>query len=280
MDRPPPLITLTTDFGLADQYVPSVKGVILCVNPRAVIMDVTHEVRPQRIEQAAFLLAVTLPYLPTGAIHIVVVDPGVGTERRALAIETPQGFFVGPDNGCLSAALPDEARPPADAGLEPRKVSLPSGFRAVEIRERAYMRQPVSNTFHGRDVFAPAAAHLSLGIPLEKLGPPVGSVLALPPFRARRQADGSLAGRVVHVDRYGNLITDVRGDDLPAGRVAVEIRGQTVTGPARTYAEGPDLMAVVGGSGYLGIALRNSSAAALLGADIGEPVLVRPDPSG
>src|SRR3990170_4989981 len=130
MDRPPPVITLTTDFGLADHYVASLKGVILSINPLAVILDVTHEVRPQRIEQAAFLLGVTLPYLPPGAIHVVVVDPGVGTERRALAVSTPRCLFVGPDNGVLSPALPGEARPTAGAGFEARETSLPAGFRA------------------------------------------------------------------------------------------------------------------------------------------------------
>src|SRR3990170_1525274 len=178
MDRPPPVITLTTDFGLADHYVASLKGVILSTNPHAVILDVTHEVRPQRIEQAAFLLGVTLPYLPAGAIHVVVVDPGVGTERRALAISTPRGVFVGPDNGVLSAALPDEARPAPAATFEAQEAPLPAGFRAVEVRERAYMREPVSNTFHGRDIFAPAAAHLSLGAALERLGPPIERLLA------------------------------------------------------------------------------------------------------
>src|SRR3990170_2540863 len=146
MDRPPPVITLTTDFGLADHYVASLKGVILSINPLAVILDVTHEVRPQRIEEAAFLLGVTLPYLPPGAIHAAVVDPGVGTQRRALAISTPRALFVGPDNGVLSPALPEEARPAAHLGPEARPVALPAGIRAVEISERAYMREPVSHT--------------------------------------------------------------------------------------------------------------------------------------
>ena len=267
------VITLTSDFGLADPYVAAMKGVILSLNPDAVIVDVSHAVRPQRIEQGAFLLEAARPYFAPGAIHVAVVDPGVGTERRALALRTPFGMFVGPDNGVLSPALPEESRQTAPEGGG--RIPLPEGTAGVSLTDPRYQRLPVSHTFHGRDVFAPAAAHLSLGVAPASLGEPVADAFALPPFRAPRQADGSLAGRVVHVDGFGNLITDVRGGDLPAGEVTVEVRERTIVGPSRAYAEGTALTALVGSFGSLEIARPSGSAAAETGADIGDRVTVR-----
>ena len=269
-----PIITLTTDFGLDDPYVAAMKGVILSLNPAATIVDITHQVRPHQVAQAAFLLAQALPYFPRGTIHVVVVDPGVGTARRALAVATPEMLLVGPDNGALSAGLSEETRRRAGPGSEATEVELAEGYRAVALRRRRYMRKPVSDTFHGRDVFAPAAAHLSLGVGLDALGPAVGKVRALPPFRARRLPDGTLEGRVVHVDRFGNVVTDVRAEDLPKGRVEVSIGGQRIEGLAHTYEEEPELKALAGSAGYLEIARRGGSAAYSLGVDVGAGVLV------
>lgn len=267
------IITLTTDFGLSDPYVASMKGVILSLNPQAVLVDVTHGVRPQRVQQGAFLLAAAFPYFPPDAIHVAVVDPGVGAERRALALRTPLGTFVGPDNGVLSPALPDETRDRAEE--RGSKVPLPEGASCVALTDPAYHHRPVSDTFHGRDIFAPAAAHLSLGVTISDLGEPVSEVVALPPFRARRAPDGSLLGRVVHVDRFGNLITDIRRDDLPSSDVTVEIAGRRLHGLHRTYAEADGLAALIGSSGYLELAMPDGSAAAELDTDIGESVTVR-----
>jgi hypothetical protein len=272
--RRPPIITLTTDFGLADPYVAVMKGVILSLNPAVTIVDVTHDVRPQQVAQAAFLLAQALPYFPPGTIHVVVVDPGVGTARRALALAAPELLLVGPDNGVLSAALPEETRRRAGPGRQPSEVGLPEGYRAVVIKRRLYMRDVVSATFHGRDVFAPAAAHLSLGVGLGALGPDVRKAQALPPFRARRRPDGALEGQVLHVDRFGNLVTDVRAEDLSTSRVEVSIGGQRIEGLADTYEEGPELKALVGSAGYLEVACRGGSAAYRLGVDVGAGVLV------
>jgi S-adenosylmethionine hydrolase len=268
----PPIITLTTDFGLADAYVGALKGVLLSLNPAVTIVDITHQVRPQQVAQAAFLLGQVLPYFPVGTIHVVVVDPGVGTARRALALATPDMLLVGPDNGVLSAALPEVTR--RRAGRQPGDVELAEGYRAVVIRRRRYMQSPVSATFHGRDVFAPAAAHLSLGVALEALGPSVGKVRALPPFRARRRPDGALEGQVLHVDGFGNLVTDVHAEDLSTSRVEVSIGGQRIEGLTRTYDEGPELKALIGSAGYLEVACRGGSAAYRLGVDVGAGVLV------
>jgi hypothetical protein len=271
-----PVITLTTDFGLADPYVAAMKGAILTINSEVTIVDISHAVRPQAIEQGAFLLACAWPYFPRGSIHVGVVDPGVGTERRALAVRTPAATFVGPDNGLLSPALPDEVREAAWGHDEPFAVRLPEGYRAVSLANEAYFRQPVSSTFHGRDIFAPVAAHISLGVPLAKLGPPVEEVLALAPFRARRQPDGSLRGRIIHIDVFGNLVTDVRCEDLPAERPTVEVAGHRIVGLSLTYRQRSEILAVAGSSGYVEIAAPEASAAELLGAALGMPVVVRP----
>ena len=271
-----PIITLTTDFGLEGPYVAAVKGAILTINPQVTIVDISHAVRPQAIEQGAFLLASAWPYFPRGSIHLGVVDPGVGTERQALAMRTPAATFVGPDNGLLSPALPDEVREAAWGHDQPFPIRLPEGYRAVSLINEAYFRQPVSSTFHGRDIFAPVAAHISLGVPLAELGPPVEEVLGLAPLRARRQPDGSLRGRVIHIDVFGNLVTDVRCEDLAAERPTMEVAGRRIVGLSLTYQEGAEIVAVVGSSGYLEIAAPRASAAELLGAALGMPVLVRP----
>jgi len=273
MSSPPSIITLTTDFGLQDPYVAAMKGAILSINPTARLVDVSHAIRPQAVEQAAFVLAAAWPYFPPDAIHVVVVDPAVGSARRALALRAADATFVGPDNGVLSAALPDEARAAAGESLAP--VRLPDGYRAVSVTNERFFRTPVSSTFHGRDIFGPVAAHLSLGVALEELGEPVEQIAALPPFRARRQPDGSLRGRVLHVDAFGNLITDVRLDDLTSANAVVELAGRTIEGVSSTYEPGADLRAVRGSSGYLEIAAPGASAAAVLKAELGLTVVVR-----
>jgi S-adenosylmethionine hydrolase len=274
MSGPPPIITLTTDFGLQDPYVAAMKGAILSINPAARLVDVSHAIRPQAIEQAVFVTAAAWPYLPQDAIHVVVVDPNVGGQRRALALRTAVATFVGPDNGVLSAALSDDVR--AAAGDSAAPVHLPADYRAVSLINERYFRSPVSSTFHGRDIFGPVAAHLSLGVALDELGEPVEEIIALPPFRARRQPDGSLRGRVLHIDAFGNLITDVRVEDLPSGSAVIEVANHTVHGVSATYEPGAALRAVTGSSGYLEIAAPGGSAAVVLKAGLGEAVVVRP----
>ena len=235
-----PLITLTTDFGLSDPYVAAMKGVILGISPDAHVIDISHGVRPQRVLHATFITQSAWPYFPDGA---------------------------------LSAALPDGARPRDGDNVAP--VPLPGGYRAFTIANPRYLQQPVSATFHGRDVFAPAAAHLSMGLSPHELGEPVDHVLAFPPLRARRRHDGSLEARVIHIDRFGNIVTDARAADLPDGAVAVELAGESVPGLVRTYVGASGLVALVGSSGYLEVAQPDESAANSLAVEIGDPVLVR-----
>lgn len=268
-----PVITLTTDFGLSDHYVATVKGSILSVNPHATIVDISHDVRPQDIEQAAFLLGCAYGYFPQGSIHVVIIDPGVGTERRALALATADFFFVGPDNGVLSAALPDSLRQLAGGAVS--AVPLPEAIRGYSLSHSRYHRQPVSPTFHARDIFAPASAHLSLDVDVSELGPPVRDIVALPPFRAEEAADGSLIGRVIHIDRFGNLITTVHADQLPT-ETEVRIAQRRIRNLSITYAETAGLAALIGSCGYLEIAMNGGSAQYELGVAMGDPVLVRP----
>lgn len=276
MDEMRSFITLTTDFGLGDPYVASMKGSIYNVNPEATIIDVSHEIRPQAIEQGAFVLEYALPYLPARSVHVMVVDPGVGTERAALALLTPESAFVGPDNGLFSVALPEEVRATVQTDRA-APVDLPPGFLAYRLENDEFHRRPVSVTFHGRDIFAPVAAHLSLGVAPERLGPPASHVLALPPFRAREEEGGTLRGRVVHIDRYGNLLTNVRGEQLPSSReLVIEYAGRTIEGVSRTYAEAEGLTAIVASAGFLAIVVPNGDAARETATDIGEPLTIRP----
>jgi S-adenosylmethionine hydrolase len=268
----PPIVTLLTDFGLGDAYVGVIKGVILSRAPHARLVDLTHEVPPQAIESAAFLLEGAWRYFPAGTVHLVVVDPGVGTQRRRIALRSDGHLFVGPDNGVLSAALPDRTRGTRASGeaYVAKEVPLPAGVEAVLIESETLLSHSLSATFEGRDAFAPAAGHLAAGAPLSDLGPPADRILALPAFRAPRRPDGSLDGLVVHVDHYGNLITDVRAADLPPNPL-FEVAGRVVP-LARTYAEGQGLCAIVSSAGSVEIALPNDSAAAALGIGRGAHV--------
>ncbi|MFH1652090.1 MAG: SAM-dependent chlorinase/fluorinase [Chloroflexota bacterium] len=269
------IITLTTDFGADDGYVAAMKGVILSINPEARLVDVCHTVPAQAIGQAAYIIATTFPYFPPGTVHLVVVDPGVGTDRRAVILRTPRADFVAPDNGVLTGVLQDflAASLPADG----TSVNLSPPLQAVALTRPEFRREPVSATFHGRDVFAPAAAHLSRGTPLEDFGETLPELTVLPGWRPRREPDGTLAGQVRHIDRFGNIITSVRTTDLPPDyrKISVRIGETTVIGLTRTYGEGRGLMVLPGSSGYLEIAFRDGDAGHHLKAAVGDEVTVK-----
>lgn len=266
-------IVLLTDFGLEDTYVGVMKGVILRINPRATIVDLCHQVAPQNVVEGGFLLATSYRFFAPDAIFVAAVDPGVGTERRPVALQTPHGIFVGPDNGLFGMVARDfgVAAPPS-AGRVPLAGSAIQG---VILTNPRYALPRISATFHGRDLFAPAAAHLSLGVPLAALGPPLSDLAVLPLPRPERR-DGELIGHVVHVDRFGNLITDVAQPDLADfPEPVIEVAGQQIPRISRTYAEHPGLVALVGSSDQLEIALSGGSAALALGVRLGDPVVVR-----
>jgi len=258
----PPIITLLTDFGTSDTYVAQMKGVILGISPDATIIDITHDVQPQAIEQGAFLLESAYRYFPSGTVHVAVVDPGVGTERRALAVRTNRWMFVAPDNGLLTSVLRNEEQ-----------------FEAYEITNSRFMLPQISSTFHGRDIFSPAAAYLSLGTPVSELGPQVFDPVMLPPPPV--PSDNTFEGRIIHIDRFGNCITDIEESRfrnwLGSRTAVITVSGQLIHGPIRTYAEAAPggLSALFGSSGRLEIAINMGNAAVELGLMLGSKVLVR-----
>ncbi len=275
MASPRPIV-LTTDFGLADSYVGVMKGVILTINPAALIVDLTHQVQPQDLAQAAFILKTSHAYFPPGSIHVVVVDPGVGTARKAALLTCPDGTFLAPDNGILSGVLGKYLpQPPAAADTVP----VPAQCAAWELANPDYQRQPVSSTFHGRDIFAPAAAHLSLGAPPSGFGPPVAELVWLPTPQPVRDG-GHITGQVIYADYFGNLVTNIPQEMLrDVSAVSVEFKSHGMNGLHRTFHDDPQHppgtpLALIGSNGCLEIAVPNGSAAALLNAGPGEAVVV------
>ena len=285
MNKPIPIVTLMTDFGTADGYVGTMKGVILGIVPQAQLVDISHLIEPQNVRQAAYVLFTAYPFFPPHTVHLVVVDPGVGSARRPIALRTPAGLFVGPDNGVFSYIVARE-----------KEVEV------VELANPRYRLPSVSNTFHGRDIFSPAAAHLAAGVPLSDLGPRVDDPVLFPPPRLE-VAPPVITGEVLHTDRFGNVITSIglllwqgQGDDLvlepafsPSGtsvrltasQVTVEAAGREIVGIHRTYSavERGAVLALVGSEGYLEIAVREGDGAARLGLRPGDPVVVRYRPT-
>ena len=271
------IITLTTDFGLTDAYVAAMKGVILSINPRANLIDICHTIKPQNIPQAAFVLSTAYRFFPKKTIHLVVVDPGVGSERRAIILRTPSADFVAPDNGVLSYVIQQSLAKPIANKVNRQQVELGPELEAVAITKPEFWRSPVSPTFHGRDIFAPVAARLSLGFPPISFGEAINSVTMLPLPHPYQASDGSLVGHILHIDSFGNLITNIKSDDLPQtkGAITIEVGNRLISGLSRTYAEGERLLALIGSSGYLEIALTGGSACALLAAEVGDEVRAR-----
>lgn len=256
-----PVITLTTDFGRKDGYVGAMKGVILSIAPEARIVDISHDVDPQNLREAAYILSTAVPYFPPSAIHVVVVDPGVGSGRRPIVVRTESATFVAPDNGVLSGFL---AAP---------------GVQVLHADRPEYWLEAVSSTFHGRDIFAPLAARLAAGLRFEALGTAITDPVTFRLFRSERFPDGSLRGRVMHADRFGNLITDIPISWLEeSDRWLLEIAGRHIDGLSLSYASADRgaLMALAGSGGLLEVAVREGNAAQVLDAGPGAAVIVTP----
>jgi S-adenosylmethionine hydrolase len=254
-------VTLTTDFGDGTAYVAALKGSVLAVNPNARLLDLSHRLPPQDLAAAAYFLASSLRWFPAGTIHVVVVDPGVGTQRAILCVEWAGQMAVVPDNGCWTSIL------------QPGEIP-----QVRRVENRRYWRPTVSATFHGRDVFAPVAGHLSLGVSPAELGPEVKewTTLSMPEPVAMA---GGIAGQIIVVDSFGNLVSNIPGEGVPPA-AAVQVGGETVVRRVRTYgdAEPGALVALIGSSGRLEIAVVNGSAAVRLGVEVGEPVEVVRNP--
>ena len=216
------VLAFTTDFGSSDFYVAAMKGVALGIAPDLTLVDVTHEVPRHDIRHGAFILGGVYRYFPAETVHVAVVDPGVGTLRKAVALVTPAGVFCAPDNGLLSYVLndhltEDHARFESTEFGTPVTIPVPDKCRAYEITDPAYMLDPVSHTFHGRDIFTPAAAHIASGLPPERLGERLSELTILNLFTLERR-DCAVAGKIIHVDRFGNAVTNIPAAQLPTGQ--------------------------------------------------------------
>jgi S-adenosyl-L-methionine hydrolase (adenosine-forming) len=283
-------ITLTTDFGLADGYVGTLKGVIYALNPDARVIDLSHDVAPQSIAEAAFVLYRAYRFFPPHTVHIAIVDPGVGSERKAILLDTPHGRFVAPDNGLLTYVYLAEQQMLTDphlADAPPFAISpfidppaAPAALPLYELSDLAYRLHVVSSTFHGRDVFAPAAAHLTLGTAPADFGPRLDRLVLLPQSAPQLDRDaGKVMGNVLHIDRFGNLITNIDATLLAAlhpNRAAIRaaVGRDNICPILHTYADAEEgtLLALIGSERLLEIAVRNGSAARRLGARVGDPV--------
>ena len=242
----------------------------------AAIVDISHEIEPQDIAQGAYVLATGAKYFPPDAIHVAVVDPGVGSSRRPIAVRTPSGTFVAPDNGVLSLAIAAFVHPLQDSGeghdhpLTMTQVNLPGECRGVVLDDPSFWLSKVSRTFHGRDIFAPVAAHIASGVPVFDLGSPLETIEVITSLLT--VGTGESSGTIVHIDRYGNLITNIPEDSVP-GRAQFEVAGHRVTGFSNSYSASVGrIMAIIGSQGTVEIALGNGNAAQALNASIGDTV--------
>jgi hypothetical protein len=257
-----PLITLLTDFGAESRYVAAMKGVILSINPQARVIDLSHSIPHQDIRQGAIVLAETAPFFPPGTIHVAVVDPGVGTERKIIFAQIGTQQFIAPDNGFLSRLA---------AAERPSKI--------VVLEERRFWLPRVSPTFHGRDIMAPVAARLGLGLSPDELGPPLETMVQLTWPEVNRVAN-KLSGEVVEIDSFGNLITNITREslvDVPRSEsVTITCDEHTTQGIFATYGDQPamTLIALVGSGERLELAIVGDSAAIMLGITVGTPVQI------
>ncbi len=262
------VITLTTDFGTKDSYVGIMKGVILGINPSVRLVDITHKIAPQQVRAAAFVLLSAYRWFPSGTVHLVVVDPGVGGKRNPIIVETEKYLFVGPDNGVFSLVYEREQE-----------------FRVFRISNPQFLLPEVSDTFHGRDIFAPAAAYLSKGTPPYRLGEPINRYVRFP-FTGPEIKGDILEGEVIHIDRFGNLVTTISEETLKGfmGRdrekFQLTIKDRVLNRICRTYSDVPqgELLVVIGSSGFLEVSANCDSAAEILSCRLGETVRIKRSP--
>ncbi len=255
-----PIITLLTDFGSQDYFVAAMKGVILSQDPEARIVDITHEIPPQDIHTAAFTLLACYKDFPAGTIHVAVVDPGVGSARNAIVIESGERFFVGPDNGIFSWICEREGK-----------------WRAIRLTNPKFFREQVSATFHGRDIFAPVAAALSNHTSLAEFGPEIVEIVQLESLTTT-EVNGEIEARIIHIDRFGNCLTNLNRASVDENSFAfgakLVVGNHEITSFQRFFAAAKreELFCVFGSAGFLEIAARNISAAETLNAKLGERV--------
>jgi S-adenosylmethionine hydrolase len=256
-------ITLLTDFGTSDYFVAAVKGVILSVNPAAQIIDITHDIPPQDIEAAAFTLLAVYPSFPAGTIHVAVVDPGVGSSRRAILVRARQQYFIGPDNGIFSYIC-EQSKP-----------------RIFQLTNTKYFRHPISPTFNGRDVFAPVAAALSTGVKPPAFGSEIHEYVRLQSLQAETK-QREIHARIIHIDRFGNCVTNITKNELTPemidGGAKLRVKGELIKSFRNYFAEETKsrskIFAVWGSAGFLEIAAAGKSAAKILNVRRGDSVII------
>jgi hypothetical protein len=258
---PRTIITLTTDFGLKDPYVAEMKAVILSISSDAIIVDITHDIEKFNVRMGAYVLASAAPYFPKDTIHVAVIDPGVGTERRPILIQTKRAFYIGPDNGVLTLAAENQ-------GIE----------HVYEIKNKKHMMPKISNTFHGRDIFAPAAAHLAKGTQPAEYGPEIREIVT-PKFAKVIRQDDAFVGEVLHVDSFGNIITNFREKELEAlsakDAIHAEIKGARLKlklCKAYAEAEAHKPLAIIGSHNFLEISINQGNAAKTFKAKVGDKI--------
>jgi S-adenosylmethionine hydrolase len=253
-----PILTLTTDFGLSDHFVGVMKGVILSICPRAQLVDISHGVTPFETAEGAYLIAQAYRYFPKKTVHVVVVDPGVGTSRRPILVEAAGQYFVAPDNGVLSMVYSQQKA----------KVRL--------ISNEKYFLKPVSRTFHGRDIFSPVAARLAAGVPPARMGKPIQDYLRPQFEKPQRAGKRTWIGRILKIDRFGNIVTSFHVKEFPnldRQEFSLAIGPRQIAVMAHNYAEcAPgELFLIQGSTGYLEVSLSQGSAAKLIGCETGAP---------
>lgn len=253
------IIALLTDFGTRDYFVGAMKGAILSINESVHLIDITHEIEPQNIKSAAFNLRACYRNFTIGTIFAAVVDPGVGSARRAIMVETDEYFFIAPDNGLLSFVFNDTAN-----------------FQVFELTNREFFAKEISSTFHGRDVFAPVAAHLSLGVKPSEFGARVEDFVRFEENRPRRISETELEAEIIEIDRFGNLITNLKSEDLPE-KFLLEIGQTKIETLRRFFSEDrrEELFMIFGSAGFLEIAVFRDSAKNLLKARTGQKITVK-----
>ncbi len=261
------VITLMTDFGIKDGNVGVMKGVIWGICPAAQISDLSHMIQAQNIREAGYILARSVPYFPKGSIHVVVVDPGVGTERRPMAAQIGDWFYVGPDNGTITVWLE-------------RAQAQNWQTEFVELKHSQYWLPDISHVFHGRDIFSPVAAHLANGVPLNELGSRIQDPVRLE-LPKPEKAENGWRGEVIHIDHFGNVSTNIRIENLGDAmkqmeNILVRLDGAEIKGLVNTFGERAvgELVALIGSTGNLGIAVVNGNAQQRLGSKVGDRVEV------
>lgn len=253
-----PVIALLTDFGLRDYFVAAMKGVILSVNSKIKIVDITHDIAPHDVSQASFVLRACFENFPPQTVFVAVVDPGVGSERRAILVQTDKYYFVAPDNGLLDFIF-----------------NSTKGFKVYELTEEVFFNHPVSRTFHGRDIFAPCAAHLAKGERTEDFGAEILDFVTVGEIAPRKTEEGEIIGKIIHIDHFGNLITNLKREDLPETFV-IKINGKIIGNLQEFFAgaEKGELILVYGSAGFLEIAASNASAEKILNVEAGQDIVV------